>query len=55
MNRRQTGDLEMRAVFPLEALEHVARVIKASRRRTLTPEEARRRGFKPTPRVTSAG
>jgi hypothetical protein len=55
MKRHQTGDLEMRAVFPLEGLEHVARVIKARRRRTLAPEAARRRGFKPTLRVTSAG
>ena len=51
--RHQTGDTEMRAVFPPEALEHVAGVIKARRRRTLPPEEARRRGFKPTHRATS--
>lgn len=49
----QTGDQEMRAVFPPEALEQVARVIKARRKRALAPEEARRRGFKPTPRATS--
>ena len=53
LRRRQTGDREMRAVFPVEAVERVASVIKARRRRTLTPEEARRRGFKPTHRATS--
>ena len=53
VRRHQTGDTEMRAVFPHEALEQVAGVIKARRRRTLAPEEARRRGFKPTLRATS--
>jgi hypothetical protein len=53
MKRHQTGHAEMRAVFPPEAVEEVAAVIKARRRRTLAPEEARRRGFKPTPRATS--
>ena len=43
----------MRAVFPPEALEQVAGIIKARRMRTLAPEEARRRGFKPTHRATS--
>lgn len=47
VRRHQTGDAEMRAVFPPEALEQVAAVVKARRRRTLSPEEARRRGFKP--------
>ena len=55
VQRHQTGDREMRAVFPAEALEQVADVIKARRRRTLTPEEARWRGFKPTHRTTSRG
>jgi hypothetical protein len=54
VRRHQTGDTEMRAVFPLEALEQVAGVIKARHRRTLAPDEARRRGFKPTHRATSA-
>jgi hypothetical protein len=54
VRRHQTGDTEMRAVFPPEALKQVAGVIRARRRRTLTPEEARRRGFKPTHRATSA-
>ncbi len=53
MKRHQTGDTEIRAVFPREALEQIAVVIKARRRRTLAPEEARRRGFKPTHRATS--
>ncbi len=42
VRRHQTGDTEMRAVFPPEALEQVAGVIKARRRRTLASEEARR-------------
>jgi hypothetical protein len=53
VKRHQTGDTEMRAVFPPEALEQVAGVIKARRRRLLSPEDARRRGFKPTHRATS--
>jgi hypothetical protein len=53
VRRHQTGDTEMRAVFPPEALERVAGVIRARRRRTLSPDEARRRGFKPTHRATS--
>ena len=51
--RHQTGDTEMRAVFPPDALEQVALVIKARRRRSLSPAEARRRGFKPTHGATS--
>jgi hypothetical protein len=53
VRRHQTGDKEMRAVFPPEALDQVAAVIKARRRRTLSSAEARRRGFKPTHRATS--
>lgn len=53
VRRHQTGDTEMRAVFLLESLQRVARVIKARHHRTLSPEEARRRGFKPTLRATS--
>src|SRR5207237_10151989 len=53
VRRHQTGDRAVRAVFPVEAVEQVASVIKARRRRALTPEEARRRGFKPTHRATS--
>ena len=36
VRRHQTGDSEMRAVFPLEALEQVAKVIRARRKRTQT-------------------
>jgi hypothetical protein len=53
VRRHQTGDREMRAVFAPEALEYVARVIMARRKRTLAPEEARRRGFTLTHRATS--
>jgi hypothetical protein len=53
VRRHQTGDTEMRAVFSPDALPQVARVIKARRRRTLSSDEARRRGFKPTHRATS--
>lgn len=53
VKRYQTGDTEMRTVFPPQALKQVAKVIKARRRRTLAPEEARRRGFKPTHSATS--
>ena len=55
VKRHRTGEREMRAVFPPEALEQVAIVIKARRRRTLAPGVARRRGFKPTHRATSGG
>ena len=53
VRRHQTGDTEMRAVFAPEALARVAGVINARRKRTLAPEEARRRGFKPTHRASS--
>jgi len=53
VRRHQTGDTEIRAVVAPEAMEQVVRVIKARRRRSLSPEEARRRGFKPTHRATS--
>ena len=53
VRRHQIGDAEMRAVFSPKALEHVAKVIKAPRRRSLSPEDARRRGFKPTHGATS--
>ena len=53
VRRHQTGDSEMRAVFPPDSLELVALVIKARRRRSLSPAEARRRGFKPTHGATS--
>ena len=53
VTRHQTGDREMRAVFPPEALDQVGAVIRARRRRTLAADEARRRGFKSTHRATS--
>jgi len=53
VRRHQTGDHEMRAVFPPEALEQVAEVIKARRKRTLWPEAARKLGAKTAYRVTS--
>jgi len=42
VRRHQTGDQEMRAVFPPEALEQVAGVIRARRKRTLSPDAARK-------------
>lgn len=55
VRRHQTGDHEMRAVFPPEALEQVAGVIKARRKRTLSPEIARKLGAKTAYRATSGG
>jgi hypothetical protein len=54
VRRHQTGDQEMRALFPPEALDQVAGVIRARRRRTLSSAEARRRsGLQPTHWATS--
>ena len=55
VRRHQTGDTEIRAVFPAEALRQVAAVIKARRRRTLSPEEAHRLGADTAYRSTSGG
>jgi len=55
VRRHQTGDTEMRAVFPAEALRQIAAVIKAKRRRTLSPEEAHRLGAYTAYRSTSGG
>lgn len=52
VRRHQSGEREMRAVFPPEALEQVAKIIRARRRRSLTPEEARKRSGLPTVRAT---
>ncbi len=52
VRRWQTGDREMRAVFP-EALASVAAVIRARRRRGLSPERARRLGAQTAYRATS--
>ena len=53
VKRYQTGGAEMRTVFPAEALEQVASVIKARRRRGLTAETARELGAKTAYRITS--
>jgi hypothetical protein len=53
VRRWQTGDREMRAVFPPEALELVAGVIRVRRRRVLSPERARRLGVQTAYRATS--
>ncbi len=55
VRRHQTGDQEMRAVFPAEALDQVAGVIRARRQRCLAPETARRRSGLATVRTTSGG
>ena len=55
VRRHQTGDDEMRAIFPPEALEQVAGVIHTRRRRWLAPETARRRSGLATVRTTSGG
>ena len=55
VSRHQTGDHEMRAIFPPEALEQVAAVIRARRRRTLSPEAARKLGARTAYRVPSGG
>src|SRR2546422_2659289 len=40
VRRHQTGDSEMRAVFPPEALQQVAAVIRARRKRTQTSPQS---------------
>ena len=55
VKRHQTGDYEMRAVFPPEALEQVAGVIKARRKRSLSPDVARKLGARTAYRATSEG
>ena len=55
VKRHQTGDREMRAVFPLEALEQVAAVIRAKYRRRLSSDTARRLGARTAYRATSGG
>jgi len=52
VQRHQTGDQEMRAVFPVEALEQVAGVIRAKRRRSLSSEAARALGARTAYRAT---
>jgi hypothetical protein len=54
VHRWQTGDREMRAVLPRGAMDQVAGVIRARRRRFLSPDEARRRsGLQATHRMAS--
>src|SRR5713226_8998014 len=53
VRRHQTGDQEMRAVFPPEAIERVAAVIRARKRRVLKPETARDLGSRTAYRATS--
>ncbi len=50
----QTGDEEMRALFPPEALEQVAVVIRARRRRQLASDTARKLGSATAYKCTSA-
>ena len=40
VRRHQTGDVEMRAVFPPEALQQVAAVIRARQKRTQTSPQS---------------
>ena len=44
VKRHQTGDSEMRAVFPVEALEQVARLIRAHRKPGIGSEVAKKIG-----------
>ena len=44
VKRHQTGDTEMRAVFPVEAREQVARVIRAHRKSGIGSEVAKKIG-----------
>ena len=53
VKRHQTGEHEMRAIFPPEGLEQVANVIRARLRRTLSPEAARKLGAGTAYRSTS--
>jgi hypothetical protein len=55
VRHHQTGDTEMRAVFPPEALEQVAVVVRARRRRQLSSDAARKLGSKTAYRSTSGG
>ncbi len=46
VRRYQTGDSEMRAVLPVEALEQVARVIRAHRKPGIGSEVAKKIGMR---------
>ena len=54
VRRWQVGDHEVRGLLAPDALPAVATLIRARRRRTLTPEAARKRSGLPTVRGTSA-
>jgi hypothetical protein len=54
VRRWQTGAREMRALFPVEALEQPAGPIRARRRRTGSPEAALRMRQQALARATSA-
>lgn len=53
--RHQVGDDELRVLFPLERLPEIAELLRARRRRTLSPEAARRLGARTAYRGTSGG
>jgi hypothetical protein len=55
VRRWQVGDQEVRGLVPVEALQTVADLIQARRRRALSSEAARKRSGLPTVRATSAG
>ena len=55
VRRHQTGDQEMRALFPPEALDQVAGVIRARRRRPGSASAALRMRLAALARVTSGG
>ena len=55
VRRWQTGDGEIRAVFPVEALDQVAGVIRARRKRVGSPEAALRMRVRALARATSGG
>lgn len=53
VTRHQTGDQEMRALFPPEALEQVAGLIRAKRKPGVSSETARKVGAKTAFKATS--
>ena len=55
VKRHQTGDTEMRAVFPPEALEQVATVIRANKKPGITSEAAQKIGARTAFGGTSRG
>jgi hypothetical protein len=55
VRRWQTGDQEIRAVFPVEALDQVAGVIRARRKRAGSPEAAAKMRLAALAGATSGG